>query len=79
MEYRIETNIFWRSIAGIYNQGLDWHLADEKIQKITKKNLGLKYIATVYDNEIDKPYDAFFTFEIVDPDKLIWAKLKYGI
>ena len=79
MEYRIETNIFWKSIAGIYNQGLDWHLADEKIQKITKKNLGLKYIATIYDNEIDKPYDAFFAFEIVDPDKLIWAKLKYGI
>lgn len=79
MEYRIETNTFWRSITGIYDRGLDWHLADEKIQQITKKKLGLRYIATIYDNEIDKPYDAFFAFEIVDEGKLIWAKLKYGI
>ena len=79
MEYRIQSNTFWKNITGIYNRGLDWHLADEKIQQITKKKLGLRYIVTVYDNEIDHPYASVFLFEIVDESKLIWAKLKYGI
>lgn len=79
MKYEIEANTFWRSITGIYNHGLDWHLADEKIQKISKKNLGLRYIETTQSEEIDKPYDFIFVFEVVNHDKLLWAKLKYGI
>ena len=79
MEYKIPSSKFWRATDGAYNHGLDWHLSDEKIQSLTKKKLGLKYLDTVYDDDISSPYSSEFLFEIVDQDKLLWAKLKYGI
>jgi len=77
--YKIPSSKFWSKINDVYNQGLDWHLSDQKIQVLTKKKLGLKYLDTVYDGDISSPYSSEFLFEIVDPDKLLWAKLKYGI
>jgi hypothetical protein len=79
MEYKIPSSKFWRATDGVYNHGLDWHLSDEKIQSLTKKKLGLKYLNTVYDADVSSPYSSEFLFEIVDQDKLLWAKLKYGI
>jgi hypothetical protein len=79
MEYKIKSSTFWKNLKKIYNRGLDWHLADKKIQAISKEKLGLKYLDTVYDDDISSPYSSEFLFEIVDQDKLLWAKLKYGI
>jgi hypothetical protein len=79
MEYKIPSSKFWHTTKSVYNHGLDWHLSDEKIQSLTKKKLGLKYLDTVYDDDISSPYSSEFLFEIVDQDKLLWAKLKYGI
>lgn len=79
MEYKISSSVFWKSIKNIYNHDDDWHLADKKIQLITQKELGLKFIETFYSDEVDRPYDSIFLFEIVDQHKLLWAKLKYGI
>ena len=79
MEYKIKSSTFWKNLKGIYNHGLDWHLADKKIQSISKEKLGLKYLDTVYDDDISSPYSSEFLFKIVDQDKLLWAKLKYGI
>lgn len=79
MEYKIPSSKFWRATDAVYNHGFDWHLSDKKIQALTKKKLGLKYLDTVYDNDISSPYASEFLFEIVDQDKLLWAKLKYGI
>jgi hypothetical protein len=79
MEYKISSSKFWHRTNDVYDFGLDWHLSDEKIQVLTKKNLGLKYLDTVFNNDISSPYVSEFLFEIVDQDKLLWAKLKYGI
>jgi hypothetical protein len=79
MEYRIDSSIFWNKLYSIYNKGHDWHLKDEDIQYITKEKLGLIFIVTCFNEEIDRPYDSVFVFEIVDKEKLLWAKIKYGI
>lgn len=79
MEYKINSSKFWINLKTVYNHKTDWHLADKKIQKITKEKLGLKFIETCYSDEIDRPYDSIFLFEIVDQDKFLWAKIKYGI
>ena len=76
MEYKISSSKFWHRTNDVYDFGLDWHLSDEKIQVLTKKKLGLKYLDTVFNSS---PYVSEFLFEIVDQDKLLWAKLKYGI
>ena len=78
MEYKIKSSVFWRNLD-IYNFGDDWHLADKDIQSVTKEKLGLIYITTCFNEPIDFPYDSVFLFEIVDQQKLLWAKLKYGI
>jgi hypothetical protein len=79
MEYRIDSSIFWNKLYSIYNQGHDWHLKDEDIQLITKEKLGLIFIVTCFSEEIDRPYDSVFIFQIVNQDKFLWAKIKYGI
>jgi hypothetical protein len=79
MEYKINSSKFWINLKTVYNHNANWHLADKKIQKITKEKLGLKFIETCYSDEIDRPYDSIFLFEIVDQDKFLWAKIKYGI
>ena len=79
MEYKIKSSTFWKNLKVIYNQGLDWHLSDKKIQALSKEKLGLKYLDTVFNDDIDHPYDSEFLFEIVNKEKLLWAKLKYGI
>ena len=77
-EYRIESNIFWKNLSGIYDHTLDWHLSDSHIQKITEKNLGLRYINTTYG---EKTWDvsSYFIFKIANKERLLWAKIKYGI
>jgi hypothetical protein len=79
MEYKIKSSTFWTNIKNVYNHSDDWHLAEKKIQKITQKELGLKFIETFYSDELDRPYDSIFLFEVVDQNKFLWAKLKYGI
>ena len=79
MEYRIDSSIFWSKLYNIYNEGNDWHLKDEDIQCITKEKLGLIFMFTCFSEQIDLPYDSVFVFEIVNQDKLLWAKIKYGI
>ena len=79
MEYKIKSSTFWKNLKGIYNHGLDWHLSDKKIQALSKAKLGLKYLDTVFNDDIDHPYDSEFLFEIVNKEKFLWAKLKYGI
>ena len=79
MEFKIKSSTFWKNLKEIYNYGHNWHLADKKIQSISKKKLGLKYIDTVFNEDINHPDDSEFVFEIVDQEKLLWARLKYGI
>ena len=79
MEYEISSSKFWISVKNVYNHNANWHLADKRIQKITEEKLGLKFIETCYSDEIDRPYDSIFIFQIVNQDKFLWAKLKYGI
>lgn len=79
MKYEIVSSVFWKNLSSEYNYGQNWHLADKKIQKITKNKLGLKYVDTVFSSENITPYTSIFIFEVVDQEKLIWARLKYGI
>lgn len=79
MEYKINSSKFWKELKNMYDHNDDWHLADKRIQKITQKELGLKFIETFYSDEVDRPYDSIFLFEIVDQRKLLRAKLKYNI
>ena len=78
MEYEVESSVFWKNMD-IYDHALDWHLGDERIQKITKKKLGIKYIDTIFSQEINHPYHSKFLFKILDKKKFLWAKIKYGI
>ena len=79
MEYKIRSSIFWKNLKGVYDHADDWHLADKKIQSITKKNFGLIYIDTVFDDDIDHPYGSEFLFKIVNKEKFLWSRLKYEI
>lgn len=79
MEYKIKSSIFWKNLKNVYDHSDNWHLAEKKIQKITQKELGLTFIETCYSDEIDRPYDSIFIFQIINQDKFLWAKLKYGI
>jgi hypothetical protein len=79
MEYKIPSSKFWHKTNDVYDFGLDWHLSDKKIQVLTKKNLGLKYLDTIFDNDISSPYASQFVFEVVNKEKFLWAKIKYGI
>jgi hypothetical protein len=79
MEYKIKSTIFWNNLKNVYNYGHNWHLADKKIQMVSRKKLGLKYIDTIYDDHIDSPYASVFLFEVVNQEKLLWARLKYAI
>jgi hypothetical protein len=79
MEYRISSSTFWNKLYSIYNLDHDWHLKDGDVQHITKEKLGLIFIVTCFSEEIDRPYDSVFVFQIVNQDKFLWAKIKYGI
>jgi hypothetical protein len=79
MEYEISSSKFWTNLKNVYDHSDNWHLAEKKIQKITQKELGLTFIETFYSDELDRPYDSIFLFEVVDQNKFLWAKIKYGI
>lgn len=72
----IQSDIFWSFAKIVYPVEKDWHLVDARIQRITKDTLGLKFIKTIWMANTD---DTAFIFEIINYDKYLWAKLKYGL
>lgn len=79
MEYKINSNDFWAKLRSVYPIFKNWHLKDERIQKISKSFLGLKFIETEFTDEIDKPYDTAFRFKVINRQTFLWAKLKYDL
>jgi len=72
----IQSDIFWSFAKIVYPVEKDWHLVDARIQRITKDALGLKFIKTIWMANTE---DTAFIFEIINYDKYLWAKLKYGL
>jgi hypothetical protein len=79
MEYKISSNNFWNKLRCHYPVYKNWHLKDARIQKISKSLLGLKFINTEFSDQIDKPYNTYFKFEIINKEKFLWAQLKYDL
>ena len=75
--YDIETGVFWSFATKIYPMEQDWHLLDHRIQKITINLLGLEYIETQFDSDLNSQ-KCFFKFRITNKKKFLWARLKYG-
>ncbi len=78
MKYEIPSSVFWKNLKEEYDISGDWHLADKRIQSVTKKKLGLKYLDTDFI-DLSNVYDTYFIFEVVNYEKFLWARLKYGI
>jgi len=75
-EALIDTDVFWSYAKVVYPMEANWHLLDHRIQKITKKEIGLEFIETAFKPESQ---DIEFRFKIVDRKKYAFAKIKYGI
>jgi hypothetical protein len=41
--------------------------------------IGLEFVKTDYANDISQPYATDYVFKIVNKEKLMWAKIAYGI
>lgn len=80
MEYKIRSDIFWNStdLIGLYFEkaGKDWHLIDEKAQKVTR-TLGMEFIVSTYGSNLTDDR-IFYCFKIINKEKFLWGKLKYG-
>jgi hypothetical protein len=79
MEFEITSDEFWFKLKGVYPVHENWHIEDKRIQDISKRELGLRYIETIYTDKIDRPYSSIFKFKIVNKQNFLWAKMKYGI
>jgi hypothetical protein len=75
-EVFIDTDVFWSYAKVVYPMEVDWHLIDHRIQKITKKEIGLEFIDTRFKPESQ---DFQFRFKIIDRRKYAFAKIKYEI
>lgn len=79
MEYKIRSDIFWNStdLIGLYFEkaGLNWHLIDKKAQKVTR-TLGMEFIVSEYS--LDSEDHIFYRFKIINKEKFLWARLRYG-
>jgi hypothetical protein len=77
MIIHIATETFWERVKDIYPNHGDWHLLDCRIQKITKKQMGLQFIDAVFSDKSSSEFA--FEFRVVNEKRYIFAKLKYGI
>ena len=74
----IESGVFWQFAKKNYPIEQNWHLLDNRIQKITKNLLGLEFIQAIFSNH-NYFECTVFQFKIINKKKYLWAKIKHGV
>lgn len=82
MEFEITSDQFWdnQELISLYDNVLGnyWALLDEPAQQVTKQ-LGMEFIHCDFSeivNHVSK--NTIYKFKVVNKQKFLWARIKYG-
>lgn len=68
---------YWNVLTELYEQYREAEWYEVSQMDLDKMWFGLKEIP--YQNSLDSSFDGYRFFEVLDKEKYLWAKLKYGI
>ena len=74
---KISSVKYWNVLTELFEQNREAVWYEVSQMKLDEMWLGLKEIP--YRDGFDSPFDTYRLFEVVDKQKYIWAKLRYGI
>ena len=74
---KISSIKYWNVLTELFEQNREAEWYEVSQIELDKMWLGLKEIP--YQDSLDSPFDNYRFFEVLDKQKYLWAKLKYGI
>ena len=74
---KISSVKYWNVLTELFEQNREAQWYEVSQMDLDEIWLGLKEIP--YQDSLDSAFDSYRFFEVLDKQKYLWAKLKYGI